>query len=176
MDYYDGFYSDIINSSVDTTIIGVILAIVSAWLFLILAILIFTFIYNYKLYKKAGRQGWEAFILIYNLIVKFEFLNIPMWFIILLFIPGANVVIPIIVAINMARKFNKNSGFAVGLIFLPIIFYPILAFGKSEFDSSIKGIFEDKDSYKDDENTRYCIKCGKKVYGKYCSNCGEEIK
>ncbi|HOO68065.1 MAG TPA: DUF5684 domain-containing protein [Bacilli bacterium] len=54
--------------------------------------------------------------------------------IILLFVPGANVAIPIIMAIKMAERFGKSSGYAVGLIFLPYIFYPMLAFGKAQFN------------------------------------------
>lgn len=33
----------------------------------------------------------------------------------------------------LARAFNKSAGFAIGLILLPVIFYPILAFGSSEY-------------------------------------------
>ena len=32
-----------------------------------------------------------------------------------------------------AERFGKSEGFAVGMIMLPIIFYPVLAFGKSEY-------------------------------------------
>lgn len=35
--------------------------------------------------------------------------------------------------VKLAKAFGKGGGFAVGLIFLPIIFYPILAFGKAKF-------------------------------------------
>ena len=41
-----------------------------------------------------------------------------------------NFIISIIVNINLAKAFNKESGFAVGLILLPVVFYPILAFSK----------------------------------------------
>ena len=41
-----------------------------------------------------------------------------------------NFIISIIVNINLAKVFNKESGFAVGLILLPVVFYPILAFSK----------------------------------------------
>lgn len=35
--------------------------------------------------------------------------------------------------VKLAKAFGKGGGFAVGLIFLPVIFYPILAFGKAKF-------------------------------------------
>lgn len=33
----------------------------------------------------------------------------------------------------IAKKFGKSSGFGIGLGLLPIVFAPILAFGKAEF-------------------------------------------
>lgn len=176
MNYYDygNYYNDISHSGIDYSVAGVILAFLGIWLLVIIGIVVFTAIYNWKIYKKAGKEGWESLIPIYNIIVKFKFLSIPLWVLILIFIPGANVAVPIIIAINMAKKFNKDVGFAVGLIFLPIIFYPILAFGKSEFDSNVKGIFEDG-SVIENSDKRYCTYCGTIITGKYCSRCGKEV-
>ena len=56
-----------------------------------------------------------------------------MWWFFLLLIPLVNIVIAILAAIGIANKFGKGGGFAVGLIFLPFIFYPILAFGAAEY-------------------------------------------
>ncbi len=36
---------------------------------------------------------------------------------------------------KLAKKFNKGTMFGFGLLLLPIIFYPILGFGKSEYKS-----------------------------------------
>ncbi|MEI6647847.1 MAG: DUF5684 domain-containing protein [bacterium] len=51
----------------------------------------------------------------------------------MLVIPLVNIVIAILAAIGLANKFGKGGGFAAGLIFLPFIFYPILAFGAAEY-------------------------------------------
>jgi hypothetical protein len=37
------------------------------------------------------------------------------------------IVIAIIATVALARNFGKGTGFAIGLIFLGVIFYPILA-------------------------------------------------
>jgi hypothetical protein len=37
------------------------------------------------------------------------------------------------VLIDIARNFGRSGWFAAGLIFLPIIFFPILAFGDSVY-------------------------------------------
>ena len=34
---------------------------------------------------------------------------------------------------NLGKQFGKNAGFRIGLIILPVIFLPVLAFGKSEY-------------------------------------------
>jgi hypothetical protein len=35
--------------------------------------------------------------------------------------------------IDLAKLFNKDVGFAIGLILLPFIFYPVLAFGNATY-------------------------------------------
>ena len=47
--------------------------------------------------------------------------------------PIANLVVLIMLYVKMARSFGKSGGFAVGLIFLSIIFIPILAFGSDDY-------------------------------------------
>jgi len=42
-------------------------------------------------------------------------------------------VFSIIVTNGLSKSFGKDAGFTVGLIFLPMIFYPILAFGKAQY-------------------------------------------
>jgi hypothetical protein len=39
----------------------------------------------------------------------------------------------ILTYVAIAEKFGKGGGFAVGLIFLPFIFYPILGFGSATY-------------------------------------------
>ena len=57
----------------------------------------------------------------------------PIWWVVFLFIPFVNLIIMIILSIELAKCFGKGGGFAAGLILLPIIFYPILAFGSAEY-------------------------------------------
>ena len=87
----------------------------------------------WKIYTKAGKPGWAALIPIYNIIVLLEVTRQPLWMIILLFIPVANIVVYIIIAIELSKNFGKSGGFAAGLILLSIIFYPMLAFGSAKY-------------------------------------------
>lgn len=135
-------------------------------------IYIFKLVYSYKLFKKMGRKGWEGLIPIYSTIIKLKVLNIPIWMILFLIIPGMNVALSVIITINIARKFNKDILFTIGLIFAPVVFYPILAFDKSEFNPNINGIFDNNSFEYEKDNYGYCTKCGAKLSGIYCSECG----
>ena len=87
----------------------------------------------WKVFSKAGEPGIAAIIPIYNTIVLLRIAGKPWWWILLLLIPVVNVVVLIIVAINLAAKFGKGTGFGLGLVFLPFIFYPMLGFGSSTY-------------------------------------------
>lgn len=98
-----------------------------------LAFGIFMLIAMWKIFTKAGKPGWAAIIPIYNLWVMLEVVGRPGWWLLLMLIPGVNVVIAIIVMIDLAKSFGKEGGFAVGLILLPYIFFPILGYGKAQY-------------------------------------------
>jgi len=98
-----------------------------------LAIAILMIAAMWKIFTKAGKPGWAAIIPIYNTIVLLEIVGKPIWWFILMLIPFVNLIILIIVNIELAKKFGQSAGFAVGLILLPIIFYPILGFGSYRY-------------------------------------------
>src|SRR5438067_6612899 len=99
-----------------------------------LAIVLLLVASMWKLFVKAGKPGWAAIVPIYNLIVLLEIAGKPLWWFILFLIPVVNFIVLIILAIAVARKFGKGTGFALGMIFLSPIFYPILAFGDSTYN------------------------------------------
>jgi len=70
---------------------------------------------------------------IYNIIVLLKIAGKPVWWIILLFVPFVNFVIGILAAIGVAKNFGKGAGFGIGLVFLPFIFYPILAWSDAQY-------------------------------------------
>ncbi len=83
----------------------------------------------WKIFTKAGQPGWAAIIPIYNVIVLLKIIGKPWWWIIGLLIPFVNFVVMILMAVGLAKVFGKGIGFAIGLILLSFIFYPMLAFG-----------------------------------------------
>ena len=60
----------------------------------------------WKIFSKAGEKGWKSLI---------------------------PISLTIYLDCKLAKAFVKSSGFTVGLILLPSIFYLILGFGKSEY-------------------------------------------
>ena len=75
----------------------------------------------WKVFVKAGKPGWAAIVPIYSLIVLLEVAGKPLWWIILFFIPIANLIAVILVGIAVARKFGKGDGFGIGVALLPFI-------------------------------------------------------
>lgn len=98
-----------------------------------LALIVFFIIVRWRIYQKAGFEGWESIIPIYSFLVMLKIVGKPWWWLLMLFIPIVNIVY-IIWTINMLSKsFGKDEGFTVGLILLGIVFYPILAFSDAKY-------------------------------------------
>jgi len=97
------------------------------------AIIVLMIAAMWRIFSKAGEPGWAAIIPIYNAYVLLKVAGKPGWWLILLFIPIVNLVIMIMTLAGLSTNFGKGVGFTVGLVLLPIIFYPILGFGKAEY-------------------------------------------
>ena len=87
----------------------------------------------WKVFAKAGKPGWAAIVPIYNTIVMIEIAGKPLWWFVLFLIPGVNVVFGFILMVALARNFGKGGGYAAGLILLPFVFFPMLAFGSAQY-------------------------------------------
>lgn len=98
-----------------------------------LVLAVFMIVALWKVFAKAGQPGWGVLIPIYNTYLMLKIAGKPGWWLLLLFIPIVNFVIAILATVGIANNFGKGGGFAVGLIFLPLIFYPILGFGSAVY-------------------------------------------
>jgi len=136
-------------------------------LFLIpIGIAVFTIISLWYIFKKAGKEGWEAIVPVYNLIVLLEITGLPMWYIALFFVPFGNIYALIKVYLELAYRFKQTTGFGIGLIFLSPIFLGMLAFNKQITYVAPQPFA-----------STYCSKCGSKISlnDKFCTNCGEKV-
>ena len=91
----------------------------------------------WRVFTKAGQPGWASIIPIYNGIVLLQIAGKPVWWILLYFIPFVNIVIACIVMHNISKNFGHDIGFTLGLIFLGGIFFPILAWGDSQYQPPV---------------------------------------
>jgi Family of unknown function (DUF5684) len=104
-------------------------------MFVWLAIIVVVIASFWVVFTKAGQPGWASIVPIYNLIILLQIAGKPLWWILLLLLPLVNIVIGILVAIEVAKNFGKSAGFGIGLLLLPFIFYPILAWGDARYQS-----------------------------------------
>lgn len=96
-----------------------------------LAFIVFLIASVWKVYEKAGEPGWAAIVPFYSFYILCKFTGTKNWW--LMFIPLANIYIIIVALINLSKSFGKDSSFAIGLILLGFIFYPILGFGSAQY-------------------------------------------
>lgn len=82
----------------------------------------------WKMFEKANKPGWAAIVPIYNMVILLEMIGKPWWWIILMLVPLVNIVVLIIVWNEVSKAFGQGGGFTLGLIFLPFIFIPMIAF------------------------------------------------
>lgn len=82
---------------------------ITQWFLFFIAVQLIHFLGTWKLYKKAGRQAWEAAVPIYNGIVLMKIINRPWWYVILLFIPIVNLIMFPVVWVETLRSFGKNK-------------------------------------------------------------------
>jgi len=84
----------------------------------------------WKVFAKAGQPGWMALVPILNVLVLGKIAGKPGWW---LFVPFLNIYAAFVIPIELAKAFGQGAGFGLGLIFLPFLFYPMLAFGSAAY-------------------------------------------
>ena len=133
--YYNSSALDMTGSS-DTAIgilagFGIVTWVVS------MAIAILMIVSMWKIFTKAGKPGWAAIVPIYNIVVLFQITGLSPWLMLLFIVPFVNFIampiLMILLYVKLAKLFGKSGRFAVGLIFLNVIFMPILAFSDAEY-------------------------------------------
>lgn len=93
------------------------------WFIFILIIQVIHGLGTWRLYIKAGRQAWEAFIPVYNAVVLMKIINRPWWWVILLFLPIVNLIMFPVVWVETSRSFGKNMPIDTLLAIVTLGFY-----------------------------------------------------
>ena len=93
------------------------------WIIFFLIIQLIHGLATWKLYVKAGRKAWEAFIPVYNAVILMKIINRSWWWTILLFLPIVNLIMFPVVWVETARSFGKNSRLDTILAIITLGFY-----------------------------------------------------
>lgn len=101
-----------------TVLVIVVLLIASQWI----------------IFQRAGEPGWKCLIPLYNMYILMQICGKPGWWMFLLFVPLVGLVVYLFAMLALAKKFGKSELYGVGLLLLPMIFFPLLAFGKAEYE------------------------------------------
>ena len=87
----------------------------------------------WRIYNKCGQPGWSVLIPFYNTIIFLRIIEKPWYWLFLFYVPYVNIVFHVWRCNLLSKSFGNDEGFTVGLVFLPFIFFPILGFGKYEY-------------------------------------------
>lgn len=170
---YDYGYSDY---GITNGLIGGLIIVFLIIILLSFIISVIQLIGLWKIFKKAGKGGWEAIIPFYSQWVLFEISGLNWWWylifmspVILSFIPLVNIFsgLASMFALfncyyNLSKRFNKDTAFAICLTLFTPICVPILGLSKnnlynSDIDISNNGIFAPSNSTNNNnyQNTNY---------------------
>jgi hypothetical protein len=123
------------SSSVDTGALALLGGFLIVIVLISLAIAVISIIGMWKMFTKAGEEGWKSIIPIYNIVVFFKVIHLDWWHIlIMLFVPFASVVYGILMPYKLAKVFGKGTGFAILTVLFEPIMLPILAFGSAQYE------------------------------------------
>lgn len=147
--YYD--YGTDYSSTVGSVLGGLAIFLI-VFVIIVLAVCIVQLIGQWKLYKKAGKGGWEAIIPFYNNWVLVEIAGLKWYWFLCFFAPmffsliGLGIVgyIAYLFGVfncfyNISKRFKKDIGFAICCTLFTPICIPILGFSKKEvYDKNIE--------------------------------------
>lgn len=191
------------DSDVLDIILGGSIILIIVLLLLLIAYCIFYTVSLWKLFKKAGKNGWEAIVPFYSTYVLIEIAGLNWWYF-LIAISGSIItliglesltwlttilgyVVNFFVFYNLAKRMHKEPrGIAIGGLLVPGIMIPVLGLSKNiNYDSSVKvspngPIGDNKKSSNNStsEPERFCLGCGQKLKtnSKFCENCGKKVE
>ncbi len=108
-----------------------------------LAIIVIIFGSMYKIFEKAGLEGIKGLIPIYNAFIFITVIGkiaklgdielgnekdgIKIGALLIL-VPFVNIYLMYLASVNVAKSFGKTNEFAIGMVLLPMVFLPLLAF------------------------------------------------
>lgn len=90
----------------------------------------------WKTFTKANQPGWAALIPIYNFYIMLRIGDNEWWWLLVLLVPILNLYAMYKIFAGVAGAFGRGIGFALGLWFLGIVFWPLLGFGDYSYQGA----------------------------------------
>ncbi len=84
-----------------------------------------------NIFKKTGKRADLSYLPVYNLLIMLDVCQMFRLYFILLLLPIVNVLVIFLMLYRLSIVFLTKKSFAFGLIFLPVIFLPLLNFSKN---------------------------------------------
>lgn len=99
-----------------------------------LALIVLSVVALWKVFTKAGEEGWKSLIPFYNTYTLFRIAGRNGWWFLAMFVPIVNFVVLVMLALDLAKHFAKSAVFAIfGLLLFPLVGYMMLAFGEAKY-------------------------------------------
>ena len=175
-------------------IVGIIILIVGL---ITLAISIIGIIGQWKAFKKAGKNGWEAIVPIYNTVVCCQISGVNPWWVLIYFVGSLvlniipligsllslalNVYFLILLNVSVAKSYGKSNGFAAGLIFLSPFFWFVLGgkntqyLGANPMEDVVMNFVDEKIMNKNSQPNGASSQGDSKIEARFCTGCGYKI-
>ena len=171
-----------------------LLTLFFSFLLIFLGIILITYILSviglWGMFQKTDRPGWHALIPIYNTYILCIITGVSPWWLALSIISDLvaglvpilsilasviSIYFGVLLAVSVARSFGKEDIYAIGIYFLPFIFYMIIGLGDSKYLGARP--MDDIVFHHFSSENMYCSSCGAKVdlQAKYCPKCGKEL-
>ncbi len=113
--------------------LGMFGAIAGVMWIITLVLCIVIIVSQWKIFKKAGEPGVAAIVPFWNTAVLFKITWGAWYYMFLTLIPFVGIVISFMTFFKLGKMFDKGTGFNLGLVFFPVIFMPVLAFGSAQY-------------------------------------------
>lgn len=167
-------------------------AIIVICLTILIPIMAFEIFCNWKLFKKAGREGWEAIIPFYNQYVLVQIAGLNWWYFLLLLFLGSvsislsfydssvgfsmnivNIIVNFFIFYNLGKKMHKDpitTGLLGGLF--SYIMIPVMALSNDyQYDKDVEvspngpinSATNMTSEEREEESARFCTGCGRKL-------------
>ncbi len=152
---YDYSSLDAIGTSALTGFFAVSVVLIIIACFVGIAVYVLYVVGLWKVFKKAGEDGWKALIPFYNTYVLTKIVGLSWWWFLLAVAPTivglvsgtstlvslgsiCQIIANVCIAKNLSMKMHKDTATIVLLVLFPVVMYPVLGLGSSTWDESVQ--------------------------------------